>query len=91
LKVSALAESAAHALEVPKAPADPAFYAPWLEIAWRAFGPERLMYGSNCPVSNRAADYATVHGIVEAFVQDKGAAARRWFFFDTSRAAYRWA
>lgn len=89
MKASGLVESAAHSMKPAQAPRDPAFYEPWLAAVWEAFGPERLMYGSNWPVSSRAADYATVHGIVAAFTRSRGPAAERWFFTDTSRAAYR--
>ncbi|MCE9631905.1 MAG: amidohydrolase [Planctomycetia bacterium] len=91
MKASGLVESAAHSMKPAQAPRDPAFYEPWLAAVWKAFGYERVMYGSNWPVSDRAADYATVHAIVAAFAQSRGTEAERWFFTDTSRAAYRWA
>jgi L-fuconolactonase len=74
-----------------QAPRDPTFYEPWLAPVWKAFGAERVMYGSNWPVSDYAADYAAVHSIVASFVRSHGAEAERWFFANTSRAAYRWA
>jgi L-fuconolactonase len=91
MKASGLVESAAQSMKPAQAPCNPAFYEPWLAAVWKAFGPERVMYGSNWPVSDRAADYATVHGIVAAFAQSRGTEAERWFFTDASRAAYRWA
>ena len=90
MKVSALAESAAHTMRLPKAPLDPAFYEPWLDAAWAAFGEKRLMYGSNWPVSDKASSYAEVLGIVKPYVARKGPEAERWFYADASRAAYRW-
>lgn len=90
MKVSALAESAAHTMAVAKAPVDSAFYEPWLDAAWAAFGAKRLMYGSNWPVSDRAACYADVLGIVKPYVASKGAEAERWFYAEASRSAYRW-
>ncbi len=90
LKVSALVENAAHSMQQPRAPVDPTFYEPWLDAVWKAFGSERLMYGSNWPVSARAADYAAVHGIVAAYMRGRGPEAERRFFTDTSRVAYRW-
>jgi predicted TIM-barrel fold metal-dependent hydrolase len=91
MKMSGLVESAAQSMKPAQAPRDPAFYEPWLAPVWKAFSAERVMYGSNWPVSDRAADYAAVHTIVAAFVRSHGAEAERWFFADTSRAAYRWA
>jgi L-fuconolactonase len=91
LKVSALIESEAHAAGRPKARTDAAFYGPWLECAWDAFGMKRLLFGSNWPVSARVGSYADVLGIVRPFFAAKGPEAERWFFADGSRAAYRWA
>ena len=90
MKVSALAESAAHTMRLQKAPLDPAFYEPWLDAAWAAFGDKRLMYGSNWPVSNKASSYAEVLDIVKPYVGRKGPEAERWFYAEASRAAYRW-
>ena len=90
MKVSAMAESAAHTMKLQKAPLDPAFYVPWLDAAWAAFGEKRLMYGSNWPVSNKAAAYAEVLDIVKPYVTRKGPEAERWFYAEASRAAYRW-
>ena len=91
MKMSGLVESAAHSMKPAQPPRDPAFYEPWLAPVWKAFGAERVMYGSNWPVSDYAADYAAVHSIVASFVRPHGAEAERRFFADTSRAAYRWA
>lgn len=90
MKVSALAESAAHTMRKHQAPVEPAFYGPWLDAAWAAFGEKRLMYGSNWPVSNKAAAYADVLGIVKPYVAKKGPEAERWFYAEAARAAYRW-
>ena len=90
MKVSAMAENAAHTMKLPKAPLDPAFYVPWLDAAWAAFGEKRLMYGSNWPVSDKASTYAEVLDIVKPYVARKGPEAERWFYAEASRAAYRW-
>ena len=90
MKVSAMAENAAHTMKLPKAPLDPAFYVPWLDAAWAAFGEKRLMYGSNWPVSDKASTYAEVLDIVKPYVARKGPEAQRWFYAEASRAAYRW-
>jgi predicted TIM-barrel fold metal-dependent hydrolase len=90
MKVSGVAESAFFAMKPARAPVDPRFYEPWFAAVWKAFGGRRLMYGSNWPVSDLAATYADVHGIVAPFVRGQGPDAERWFFSETSRAAYRW-
>jgi L-fuconolactonase len=40
-------------------------FTPYLEVAVAAFGPQRLMFGSDWPVCLLAADYAEVAGIVD--------------------------
>ena len=88
LKVSALVEGAAR--DGKQAPRDPGFYVPVLDVAWETFGEDRVIYGSNWPVSERAADYATVLAIVSEYVQNKGAAAAERFFATNAHSAYRW-
>lgn len=88
LKVSNLAESAAHAAGLERAPVDPDVYRPWLDVVWKAFGPDRLIFGSNWPVSERAADYPTVVGIVRPWIASHGPAAEALFFAGTARTAY---
>ena len=88
LKVSNLVESAAHAAGIARAPADPDVYRPWLDLVWKAFGPDRLIFGSNWPVCERAADYATVVGIVRPWIASHGPAAEASFFEGAARVAY---
>jgi predicted TIM-barrel fold metal-dependent hydrolase len=54
------------------APADLDFYRPVLDALWNVFGEDRLIYGSNWPVSERAAPYATVYRIVRSYFREKG-------------------
>jgi L-fuconolactonase len=84
-KVSALAEQA---VEQP-APADPAFYRPTLEALWRIFGEDRVVFGTNWPVSDRAADFATVVGIVRDYVDGLGPEAAAKYWVENGRRAYR--
>ncbi|NBR85405.1 MAG: amidohydrolase [Verrucomicrobia bacterium] len=88
LKVSALVEGTGK--NDGSAPRDVEFYRPWLDIAWNAFGPDRLIYGSNWPVSERFAKLATVQGIVHDYFGAKGRAALEKFFAGNARTAYRW-
>lgn len=86
-KVSALVEATGQRDR--RAPKEVQFYGPHLDVLWEKFGPERLLYGSNWPVSDRAADYATVIGIVANYFRTKGRAAAQKFFHANARQAYR--
>lgn len=88
LKVSALVEGTGK--RDGHAPRDVEFYRPWLDIAWNAFGADRLIYGSDWPVSARFAPLATVQGIAHDYFSAKGRPALEKFFAGNARAAYRW-
>ncbi len=47
----------------------PSEVAPYIETAIEAFGPDRLMLGSDWPVCCLAADYSQVRSLVEPFLQ----------------------
>lgn len=47
---------------------DAAHFAPFLDVVLEAFGPERLMFGSDWPVCKLAASYAEVIGIVTDYI-----------------------
>ncbi len=87
-KVSGLVEGTGRADG--NAPADVEFYRPVLDWLWEMFGAERLLYGSNWPVSERFAPLGRVQGLVETYFRARGGAALRQVFHDTSRVAYRW-
>lgn len=46
----------------------PEDFLPYLETALEAFGPERLMFGSDWPVCELAARYEQVHGLIQDFI-----------------------
>lgn len=48
-----------------------------------------MIYGSNWPVSDQSATYATVHGIVRTYFQERGKAATEKFFLHNAVAAYK--
>jgi L-fuconolactonase len=54
------------------APRDAEFYRPLLDAMREMFGPERLIYASNWPVSERFAPLATVQGIVAEYFHSHG-------------------
>jgi L-fuconolactonase len=71
-----------------KAPTDAAFYKPTFDALWDAFGEDRLVYGSNWPVSDLYATYSTVFDLASEFVKPKGAAAFAKVFGANAQAAY---
>lgn len=85
-KVSRLTEAA----NSYPAPEDPAFYRPTLDSLFRTFGEDRLIYGSNWPVSDLAAEYATGFNIVASYLKGKGRSATEKVFCENARVAYRW-
>ena len=84
-KVSAYVEGASRGGK--KAPSDAAFYKPAFDVAWDAFGEDRLMFGSNWPVSERAAEYKMLLAIAQADVAARKANAAK-FFADNARRIY---
>lgn len=87
-KVSALVEGVAN--NDKPAPKEVDFYRPVLDVAWEAFGEDRLIYGSNWPVSERAADYAVLQRIVLDYFANRGDAASEKFFSLNAKQAYKW-
>ena len=73
-----------------KAPKTVEFYQPVLDAVWDAFGEDRLIYGSNWPVSERFASYGAVQRIVSDYFRAKGKAATEKYFWRNALAAYKW-
>ncbi len=63
-------------------------FVPYLNVALDAFGPERLMYGSDWPVCLLAAEYGEVFGIVDRFSQAFSDADREMIFAGTAQSFY---
>jgi L-fucono-1,5-lactonase len=74
-----------------RVPDDVAFYRPALDELWEIFGRDRVVYGSNWPVSARIAPYETAFKIVREYFAAKGQEATEKYFWRNSMAAYRWA
>lgn len=89
VKISALVEGAARH-RPNDVPADGDFYRPTLDVIWKQIGVDRMIFGSNWPVSERAADYVTLQKILVDYLQDKGQAALDKVFWKNSKIAYRW-
>ena len=69
---------------------DPAHYRPALDTLFELFGPDRVIYGSNWPVSDRVAPYPVVHRIVADYFASKDRATAESYFWRNSHTAYRW-
>jgi len=84
-KVSGLAEQTGQR----PAPTNLDYYIPTLDVLWRAFGEERLIYGSNWPVCEPFASYATVQRLVQEYFGRKGPEASEKYFWKNAQVAYR--
>lgn len=87
-KVSGLVEGASRFAK--PSPTDAAYYAPWLDTLWNVFGPQRLIYGSNWPVSALFAPLYDVQRLVADYFASRGATASAQVFAENARVAYRW-
>jgi L-fuconolactonase len=85
MKVSGLAEATGKQFSAPR---ETEFYEPVLDVLWNAFGEERLIFGSNWPVSERFTDYAGVLGIVQPYFRGRGATAEARYFSENARRIY---
>ncbi|MCE7986172.1 MAG: amidohydrolase [Caldilinea sp. CFX5] len=86
MKVSALMEQS---ISQP-APTDLEYYRPTLDVLWQAFGEDRLIYGSNWPVCERAGDfYGEGINIVKQYFQEKGEAVYQKYFWQNAQVAYQ--
>ena len=83
-KVSGLVELAG----IRPARTDDEFYAPTLDAVWDTFGEDRLLYASDWPACTPCADYATVHGIAERFIESKGASVAEKIWCRNAQSAY---
>ncbi len=68
---------------------DPDTYTTVLEELFALFGPDRLMYASNWPVSTKVAPYPDALAVVQAYVTRYRAAIADRFFEGNARSAYR--
>ncbi len=72
------------------APADVAYYKPVLDVLWEQFGEDRLIFGSNWPVSARFAPLDRIVAIVRGYFEPKGPAVLAKVLGGNSVAAYKW-
>jgi len=62
---------------------------PYLDVTLEAFGPERLMFGSDWPVCLLAASYAEVKGVIEAWVAELSETEQAAIWGGTASRVYR--
>lgn len=60
-----------------------------LDVLWESFGKERLIYGSNWPVTKRSGNYASYLELVDRFISSKGQDAREHYYWKNAASAYR--
>jgi predicted TIM-barrel fold metal-dependent hydrolase len=87
-KISGLRGAAAHDGKTP--PSDLAFYKPYIDVVWNAFGDERVIYGSDWPVSGLAGDYETQQRIVMEYAESRGPVTTVKFCSLNAKKAYKW-
>lgn len=66
------------------------FYRPVLDTIWELFGEDRLVYGSNWPVSERFAPCGAVQKIVGDYFGAKSGVALEKVFWRNAKVAYKW-
>jgi L-fuconolactonase len=62
---------------------------PYMETALEAFGPARIMFGGDWPVSTLAISYPGWVAVVDDLIKDLSQAEQRQIYRDTARAFYR--
>ncbi len=62
---------------------------PYYEITLAGFGPERLMFGSDWPVSTMTVGYSGVHAAARSLTADLSLAEKTAIFRDTAQRTYR--
>ncbi|MFN8007884.1 MAG: amidohydrolase family protein [Terriglobia bacterium] len=73
-----------------RVPDDLNFYRATLDELWEIFGPDRLMYGSDWPHSDRWGPYPMMLKVVQEYFAAKGTGVSEKIFWKNSIAAYRW-
>ncbi len=71
------------------APQDLAAYTDVLDLAFERFGEDRLIFGSDWPVSEQTADYASVLRLTRTYFDRKGHAVSEKLFQQNAAAFYR--
>ena len=67
----------------------PPDFRPYLDVVFEAFGPSRIMFGSDWPVCTVAGTYAQVTAIVSDYIQDLSEEERAAVWGGTAQRFYR--
>ena len=70
------------------APKDVSWYAPIFEVIWKAFGEDRLIYGSNWPVTDRGGEYGEQLEIIKKYFSAKGTGVTEKLFWKNAASFY---
>ena len=68
---------------------EPEDFRPYLDVVFAAFGPRRVLYGSDWPVCNVAGGYARAISILEEYMRPFSAAEQALFWGDNAVRFYR--
>lgn len=71
------------------APKELAFYSPVIDLVFDCFGEDRLVYGSDWPVSETTGDYSEVVKLTKAYFDGKGREVSEKLFFKNAIKFYR--
>ena len=71
------------------APQDIGFYTPVLDLVFDCFGEDRLVFGSDWPVTEATGDYASVLKLTKAYLDRKGRDVSEKVFHKNAAAFYR--
>lgn len=69
---------------------DPAFYKPTLDFLWQTFGDDRVMFGSNWPLSEGAGTLADAVKIMKGYLADKSPEVATKFFAGNAKRIYKY-
>ncbi len=75
-------------VEVQPAPQEISYYKPILDLAFEAFGEDRLVFGSDWPVTEKTGDYASVLKLTRAYFDAKGAGVSKKLFSENAKRFY---
>lgn len=70
------------------APQNLAFYKPILDLAFECYGEDRLVYGSDWPVTKTTADYASVMKLTRSYFEPKGTEVSEKLFHRNAEKFY---
>jgi predicted TIM-barrel fold metal-dependent hydrolase len=71
------------------APQDIDHYQAVLDVLWKSFGRDRLVYGSNWPVTKKTGSYESFRNLVDRFISAHGQEAREHFYWKNAATAYK--